>query len=72
MNVRIETQNLGLAAYIKMNGGQVVSVANRTYVFNTPDKKTLDEWTVEYSNSCCQKHDNELMGLRKMMFNASG
>ena len=63
----METRDLGLAAYMKMHGVKLVSTANRTYSFEGDGGKTVDDWAVEYSNSCCHRHDTELVGLRKMM-----
>ena len=61
----IETNDLGLAAYIKMNGQKLMSINGKVFVFES--ERELDDWYVEYSNSCCHRHDTELLNLRKMM-----
>jgi hypothetical protein len=65
----IETKQLGLAAYIQMNGGQLVKVnhprGSKSFVFESD--KSLTEWQIEYSNSCCSKHDSILCDLRNLI-----
>ena len=69
ITVKMETRDLALAAYMKMHGVPLASVSSRTFEFESKegDEKTIDDWAVEYSNSCCHRHDTELVGLRKMM-----
>ncbi len=65
----LETRKLGLAAYIKMQGGTLKGLegGTNTFVFvETPDKSITD-WEMEYVNSCCHRHDTELVNLRKLM-----
>ena len=64
MNV-IKIKELGLAAFIKINGGTLVSFEGRDFSFESD--KTVDQWRVLYYNSCCYKHDNELLQLRKFL-----
>jgi hypothetical protein len=61
--MKVEIKELGLAAYIKICGGQLVSFENDHFSFES--EMGLNEWRVKYMNSCCYKHDMELMNLRK-------
>ena len=63
--MRVETRKLGLAAYIKMNGGQLVKFEQGKFHIDTD--KDEQQWEVEYMNSCCHRHDTELVNLRKLM-----
>jgi len=63
--MRIETRKLGLAAFIKMNNGKLIEVASGKFAFDS--EKTESEWEVEYLNSCCHRHDTELINLRKLI-----
>ncbi|MGW8177420.1 MAG: hypothetical protein ACWGQW_01270 [bacterium] len=67
MTTKVETRKLGLAAYIKMKGGELVKYANNKFTFEVEDGGTESEWEVRYLNSCCHKHDTELMNLRKLI-----
>lgn len=64
-NMRVETRKLGLAAFIKMNGGQLVKYESGR--FHLDADKTEQQWEVAYMNSCCHRHDTELVNLRKLM-----
>lgn len=62
---RFNTRKLGLAAYIKMKGGMILSKSrSHGYTFESP--RPLNEWATEYANSCCNTHDVTLIGLRNM------
>jgi len=61
----IKTRRLGLAAYIKMSGCNLIKFENRTFFFDS--EQTADDWEILYSNSCCAKHDLELCELRKLI-----
>ena len=70
--MEISVKRLGLAAYIKMNGGVFKShgpedgqKGKNAFFFETD--KPLRQWEVEYANSCCALHDAEVMNLRKFM-----
>lgn len=63
--IKIKIKDLGLAAYCKSNGCKLLSCENRLFEFET-NKKLLD-WEVEYANSCCRSHDQEIMSLRKFL-----
>lgn len=64
-NYRFNTRKLGLAAYIKMNGGQILS-KTRHHGYTFESSRPLNEWATEYANSCCNTHDVTLIGLRNM------
>ncbi|MET0462082.1 MAG: hypothetical protein ABW007_02975 [Chitinophagaceae bacterium] len=59
---RIKTRRLGLAAFIKMSGAQLIDVHNKEFIFES--EKSESEWLVEYSNSCCMQHDAIVCQLR--------
>jgi len=65
--MRIETRKLGLAAFIKMNNGNLIEVASGKFAFES--EKAESQWEVEYLNSCCHRHDTELINLRKLIRN---
>jgi hypothetical protein len=74
MSVRVvETRKLGLAAYIKMCGGELLNIEQNTNTFkfntssNDNENKSVEDWEFEYVNSCCHRHDTELVNLRKLM-----
>lgn len=63
------TRKLGLAAYIKMCGATLKKIdrAKGYYVFNDKSGKSIKQWEMEYMNSCCHRHDTELVNLRRLM-----
>lgn len=63
--MRIEVRRLGLAAFVRMNGGKLLEVVGKTFVFES--EKTFEDWQVEYSNSCCWRHDSLVLELRGML-----
>jgi len=63
--VRVAIKRLGLAAYVKMNGGKFLGHEDGHFMFDT--EKSERDWEVDYVNSCCAKHDSEVMQLRKLM-----
>lgn len=62
---RLLVKDLHLAAYMKSNGAKFLGHESKHFVFE--DTKTLGEWRVEHSNSCCRRVDLELISLRKLM-----
>jgi hypothetical protein len=60
--MKIAVNQLGLAAYIKMNGATLLSVEGKTFAFES--EKTAAQWRVEYNNSCCMRHDALVCELR--------
>jgi hypothetical protein len=63
--VTVTTRKLGLAAYMKMKGAQLLGIEGRYYQFDTD--RVESSWETEYLNTESYRHDCELMGLRKMM-----
>lgn len=63
----MEVKSLGLAAYVMMKGLKLVKVTeDGSFVFEC-NEKSEREWEIEYVNSCCFRHDNALMTLRRML-----
>lgn len=58
----IETRKLGLAAYIKMEQGNFLGVVDNKFRFES--EMTAEEWDIRYCNTCCHRHDMEVMALR--------
>ena len=54
---------LGLAAFVKMNGADLLSVEGKTFAFESD--KTVAQWRVAYNNSCCMKHDALVCEMRR-------
>lgn len=63
----IKVRDLGLAAYIKMVGGRLIRFEERMIVFRVKEDKTVNDYRMEYLNTCCFRHDSELMTLRKLI-----
>lgn len=62
---RFDVRQLHLAAYIKANGATFIGCADRVFTFVSD--KSLDDWRVEHSNSCCRRVDMQLIELRKFL-----
>ena len=60
--MRIAVNQLGLAAYIKMHGAELVEVTGKTFTFESD--KSASSWRIAYNNSCCMKHDGWVCELR--------
>lgn len=66
MNTKeIRVRQLGLAAYIQLQGCTRVASGNEDFVYLSD--VSLEEWRVRYSNSCCMKHDSLVCELRHSM-----
>jgi len=66
--MKLEIDNLGLAAYMKMKGCKLLEVEGKIFKFESVEEKlSEDEWRIKYFNSCCFRHDTELMMLRKFI-----
>lgn len=63
--MRVAVNQLGLAAYIKLHGSELVEVHDKTFIFET--NKPLTDWWVQYSNSCCMRHDALVCELRPFL-----
>jgi hypothetical protein len=59
----IRTRQLGLAAFIQMQGMKLLRVEKyKEFIFES--EKSEAEWQVLYSNSCCSLHDALVCQLR--------
>jgi hypothetical protein len=65
--VVLEIKDIGLCAYMKMNGFKVLGYDGQTFQMEGDDSKSFDDWSLEYTNSCCCTHDNQLLQLRDMV-----
>ncbi len=63
----VSVRQLGLAAYMKMKNCTLLKVEGGNFIFNTD--RDLNDWRVEYMNSCCHRHDTELINLRSLLKN---
>ena len=64
----LRTKKLALAAYLKMHGATFQGHQDGQFVFAQDEAgKDIDAWQVEYLNSCCHKHDTELVNLRSLL-----
>ena len=64
--MRVETKDLGLAAYMKMKGTDLVDFfkPNRIFIFESDRDETA--WRLEYLSSESHEHDRVLMDLRRL------
>jgi len=62
-SMRVLINQLGLAAYVKMGGAELLMVEGKTFHFESP--LSLAEWRVKYNNSCCMRHDALVCELRR-------
>ena len=70
------TRNLGLAAYVKLRGLQIVSIhaerENKTrFTFSDPDEQ-FDSFEIDYANSEARRHDDEVRLLKQMSSGGGG
>lgn len=69
----IEVHDLGLAAYIKTRGLELVKCEGRSFSFESgvnDDTAMLGvkrELEIAYANSCCRQHDSTVVYLRSMI-----
>jgi len=61
--MEIKVHRLGLAAYIGITE-DLLKFEDGVFTFKS--EKTADQWAIEYSNTCCSKHDSLLCEYRKM------
>lgn len=64
----VQVRELGLAAYIKVNGAKLVGLKDRMFQLETD--RPLADWRLEYNNSCCQRHDASVCELRLFLRNS--
>lgn len=60
--MRIAVNQLGLAAYIRMGGAELVAVEGKTFIFESD--RNVSDWRIAYNNSCCMKHDTLVCEMR--------
>lgn len=63
--IEVKTKDVGLAAYIDLQGCALVKFEGGFFVFSSETEKDLSFWEIQYSNSCCSKHDDRVMRFRK-------
>ena len=61
----VRIKQLGLAAYVKMQGEHLLKVDGREFIFDSV--VSAEEWRVKYNNSCCMKHDSIVCELRHFL-----
>ena len=62
----VKVYDMGLAAYMKLKGVMVKGIEGKSFLFDTGDVP-LSQWKIDYANSCCSRHDKEILGLKQMM-----
>lgn len=62
--MRVTVKNLGLAAYIKLQGGIIVGSTAHTVTFETD--QTGQEWRQSYANSDFSRFNSELIELQNL------
>jgi hypothetical protein len=63
----LEINDIALAAYMKMSGCEFIAYDGSKFKFKNPSERSIDDWSLEYTNSCCCSHDNQLLQLRNMV-----
>lgn len=63
----LEIKDIALAAYMKMSGCEFVAFDGSKFKLKNPSEKSIDDWSLEYTNSCCCSHDNQLLQLRNLV-----
>jgi hypothetical protein len=61
----LRTKEIGLASFMQIKGCQLTGFENNFFVFESAEGKSISDWEIEYANSCCSKHDDAVMRLRK-------
>ncbi len=71
------SNDVGLAAYVKMNGGILVRTINsngkKGFVFEFEEGTTengdrsVEDWRLKYLNTCCRRHDTEVLTLKRLI-----
>ncbi len=61
----IQVPQLGLAAYIRMQGQTLLKVENKIFFFESD--RTVSEWRAEYVNSESMRHDSLVCDLRQFL-----
>jgi len=63
--MRISIQQLGLAAYINMKGGQLLGMEGRKFQFES--EKSEQQWRAEYAGSSEMRHDSLVCEMRNLL-----
>jgi len=63
--LRIYIESVGLAAFIKMQGCNLLSAEYNKFEFESIDD--ANTWNIAYINSCCARHDAEVCNLRRLI-----
>jgi len=73
MMVILQIKELGLAAYMQMKGCTLIGYDKdkRHFKFES-EAKSVEDWSIEYANSCCSKHDRNILTLRNIVRNSKG
>ena len=60
--------DLGVSAYVKMNGFKCVGKRSRNWYFEMNDDEVneFEQLRIEYLNSAFHKFDHEIMAMKKM------
>ena len=62
--IKIDSRDLHLAAYMRYNGAELVSFERGVFTFLS--NKKISDWRIEHTSSDCFKIDRELMSLKRM------
>lgn len=62
--MRVVVKNDGLAAFIKMQGGKIISATDKTVTFDSD--KTGQEWRTAYVNSEFSSFNGQLIEIRNL------
>jgi hypothetical protein len=65
--LNLEVKDIALAAYMKMEGCKVDAFDGASFRMTETGDKSVEDWSLEYTNSCCCTHDNQLLQLRNMV-----
>lgn len=63
--VLVAKRELHLAAYMKANGAKLICF-DHSQGFSFQTGRSVTDWRVEHSNSCCARIDNEMLALKRM------
>ena len=62
--MRVQVQNIGLAAYMRMQGEKILSATAQTVTFESD--RTGQEWRIAYANSEFSRFNGLLIEIRNM------
>jgi len=73
MTITFKTSDLGLAAYILMNGVEIIEIKNTrpyTFIFKNTDD-TCNKLSVEFLNSESSKFDDSMKKIKLILKNSN-